>query len=280
MLLVKCSQRGSLVPRKLSSPLLSLSPDPFLHVRLTVQITRATPPPSHEHRAERSPCPAARRGKATRKERKRERSKERKIRTCGIICYVAKWGWTPVGRPRFYLNSLNSRLSFASRSNTRSLHRPEPFIALVNSERKKKNLLLLTPIVKSPIVNLANSLANRILGEAMEKARERERVAQAQIQWMGISVSVDIWSAVAKKRYRNGDRSWECRRAIYQGLNCPVVAGMSCVLLHPAPCGWLPGSVIRRCAYGTASFANQGWLALVNSRPGNALTRIRTSGSS
>lgn len=174
MLLVKCSQRGSLVPRKLSSPLLSLSPDPFLHVRLTVQITRATPPPSHEHRAERSPCPAARRGKATRREKERERSKERKIRTCGIICYVAKWGWTPVGRPRFYLNSLNSRLSFASRSNTRSLHRPEPFIALVNSERKKKNLLLLTPIVKSPIVNLANSLANRILVEAMEKARERE----------------------------------------------------------------------------------------------------------
>lgn len=35
------------------------------------------------------------------------------------------------------------------------------------------------------------------------------------------------WLAVTKKRYRNGDRSWECRRAIYQGLNCPVVAGMS-----------------------------------------------------
>lgn len=76
-----------------------------------------------------------------------------------------------------------------------------------------------------------------------ERERERGRVAQAQIQWMGISVSVDIWSAVAKKRYRNGDRSWECRRAIYQGLNCPVVAGMSYAPRARSSCTLRPGRV-------------------------------------
>lgn len=77
----------------------------------------------------------------------------------------------------------------------------------------------------------------------MGRERERGRVAQAQIQWMGISVSVDIWSAVAKKRYRNGDRSWECRRAIYQGLNCPVVAGMSYAPRARSSCTLRPGRV-------------------------------------
>ncbi|KAI4489828.1 hypothetical protein M0804_004010 [Polistes exclamans] len=32
---------------------------------------------------------------------------------------------------------------------------------------------------------------------------------------------------VTKKRYRKCDRSWECRWAIYQGLNCLVVPSMS-----------------------------------------------------
>lgn len=72
---------------------------------------------------------------------------------------------------------------------------------------------------------------------------------------MGISVSVDIWSARAsprqKKRYRNGDRSWECRRAIYQGLNCPVAASMSYQRgsAHPVwPTGWLAGWSVGRSA--------------------------------
>nr|KAF7387548.1 hypothetical protein H0235_018270 [Vespula pensylvanica] len=37
--------------------------------------------------------------------------------------------------------------------------------------------------------------------------------------WLGL--------VVTKKRYRKCDRSWECRWAIYQGLNCPVVPTMS-----------------------------------------------------
>lgn len=48
---------------------------------------------------------------------------------------------------------------------------------------------------------------------------------------------MDIWSAVPragrgrelkkkKLAVQNGDRSWECRRAIYQGLNyCPILQG-------------------------------------------------------
>ncbi|CAL1677294.1 unnamed protein product [Lasius platythorax] len=80
---------------------------------------------------------------------------------------------------------------------------------------------------------------------------------------MGISVSVDIWSARASPRQKSatetGDRSWECRRAIYQGLNCPVAASMFlpawfCATLSDRldgwMVGWLDGRLADWCAYG------------------------------
>lgn len=143
MLLVKCSQRGSLVPRKLSPPpflSFSFSRSVFARAfnRTNYTSVESLPLPRIPSRTNALHAPRLARSKRkSDRERERERSKERKIRTCGIICYVAKWGWTPVGRARFYLNSLNSRLSFASRSNTRS----ETFIVRVNPRfppRKKK----------------------------------------------------------------------------------------------------------------------------------------------
>ena len=54
---------------------------------------------------------------------------------------------------------------------------------------------------------------------------DEQEVARC-IDYTGIAdaiAAVDIWSVRVeerdKKAVQNGDRSWECRQAIYQGLN-------------------------------------------------------------
>lgn len=83
-----------------------------------------------------------------------------------------------------------------------------------------------------------------------------ERAPDGDLGFCGHMVSPCL--TATKKRYRNGDRSWECRRAIYQGLNCPVAASMSYQRGSVPPCltdwmvGWSVGRLADWCAYGVA----------------------------